>query len=138
MLIILFVSQSRTFPGKWRGQSVKLVVDLKRGLRLYSATDRVCVYYFYYYYYYYTIIIMVLDKLSQVVLIWVLTAKVDLLKQSVFILSLHICRLCCGNIASHFSVDHQMMGFIKWCCYFHHLQLVHLTDRCVFWSGNHR
>ncbi|XP_067046604.1 gamma-1-syntrophin-like isoform X2 [Acropora muricata] len=32
--------ESRTFPGKWRGQSVKLVVDLKRGLRLYSATDR--------------------------------------------------------------------------------------------------
>ena len=46
LLIILFVSQSRTFPGKWRGQSVKLVVDLKRGLRLYSATDRVCVYYY--------------------------------------------------------------------------------------------
>ncbi|KAK2548461.1 Gamma-1-syntrophin [Acropora cervicornis] len=34
------VVHSRTFPGKWRGQSVKLVVDLKRGLRLYSATDR--------------------------------------------------------------------------------------------------
>ncbi|XP_068737422.1 gamma-2-syntrophin-like isoform X1 [Montipora capricornis] len=32
--------ESRTFPGKWRGQSVKLVLDLKRGLRLYSATDR--------------------------------------------------------------------------------------------------
>ena len=60
LLIILFVSQSRTFPGKWRGQSVKLVVDLKRGLRLYSATDRVCVHYYlllllllHYYYYYY-------------------------------------------------------------------------------------
>lgn len=32
--------ESQTFPGKWRGQSVKLVFDLKRGLRLYSATDR--------------------------------------------------------------------------------------------------
>lgn len=32
--------ESRSFPGKWRGQSVKLVLDLKRGLRLYSGTDR--------------------------------------------------------------------------------------------------
>ncbi|XP_020631141.1 gamma-1-syntrophin-like isoform X1 [Orbicella faveolata] len=32
--------ESRTFPGKWHGQSVKLVFDLKRGLRLYSASDR--------------------------------------------------------------------------------------------------
>lgn len=32
--------ESRTFPGKWRGQSVRLVFDLKRGLRLYSSTDR--------------------------------------------------------------------------------------------------
>lgn len=32
--------ESRSFPGKWRGQSVKLVFDLKRGLRLYSSTDR--------------------------------------------------------------------------------------------------
>ncbi|XP_022794995.1 gamma-2-syntrophin-like [Stylophora pistillata] len=32
--------ESRSFPGKWRGQSVKLVFDLKRGLRLYSGTDR--------------------------------------------------------------------------------------------------
>ena len=37
--------QSRSFPGKWRGQSVKLVLDLKRGLRLYSGTDRVSAYF---------------------------------------------------------------------------------------------
>ena len=40
----LCIPQSRSFPGKWRGQSVKLVFDLKRGLRLYSSTDRVCIF----------------------------------------------------------------------------------------------
>ncbi|XP_031555245.1 gamma-2-syntrophin-like isoform X2 [Actinia tenebrosa] len=32
--------ECRTFPGKWHGRAVKLVLDLKRGLRLYSAEDR--------------------------------------------------------------------------------------------------
>ncbi|XP_048590572.1 gamma-2-syntrophin isoform X2 [Nematostella vectensis] len=32
--------ECRTFPGKWHGRNVKLVLDLKRGLRLYSAEDR--------------------------------------------------------------------------------------------------
>ncbi|KAK3699574.1 hypothetical protein QZH41_014275, partial [Actinostola sp. cb2023] len=32
--------ECRTFPGKWHGRAIKLVLDLKRGLRLYSGEDR--------------------------------------------------------------------------------------------------
>lgn len=32
--------ECRTFPGKWHNRNIKLVLDLKRGLRLYSSDDR--------------------------------------------------------------------------------------------------